>query len=131
MSALNRLATHHGHRLLLGGLVLVTLYFKLTWLGYGIVTVLFFEGLTGWLLPGVLLGKKMPPACAAGAGSPRFNFDAERALRLMFALVLLFGMILFYDWLWFFPWFLGFAVLGAGVSQVCPMLNFFRWCGFK
>jgi hypothetical protein len=131
MSVLDRCASDHGHRLVLGTLVLATLYFKLTWLGYGIVAVLFFEGLTGWRLPAALLGKRGGGVSCVGSGTPRFDFEAERALRLMFAMVLLLGMILFYDLLWFFPWFLGFAVLGAGVSRVCPMLIFFKWCGFK
>lgn len=131
MSLGKMFATDHGHRLVLGALVLIALYFKLDWLGYAIVSVLFIEGVTGWRLPATLLGKKAGAAACAASTCPRFNFEAERALRLMFAMVLLVTMILFYDWLWFFPWFLGFAVLGAGVSQVCPLLTFFKWCGFK
>jgi hypothetical protein len=33
--------------------------------------------------------------------------------------------------LWFIPWFMGFAIMGAGASGVCPMILFLKWVGFK
>jgi hypothetical protein len=35
------------------------------------------------------------------------------------------------DVLWFFPWFMGFAIMGAGASGICPVLLGLRWAGFK
>jgi hypothetical protein len=37
----------------------------------------------------------------------------------------------FYEQLWFFPWFMGFAIFGSGISNVCPVLLVIRWAGFK
>jgi hypothetical protein len=66
---------------------------------------------------------------------PKFNFEAFRALRLTLAVVLLASYMIVHEYnieiLWFFPWFLGFAVLGAGVSGVCPVYLAIRWLGFK
>jgi hypothetical protein len=33
--------------------------------------------------------------------------------------------------LWFLPWFVGFALLGAGLSGICPMVIGLRWLGFR
>ena len=33
--------------------------------------------------------------------------------------------------IWLIPWFMGFAIMGAGVSGVCPGLLLMRWVGFK
>jgi hypothetical protein len=65
----------------------------------------------------------------------RFDFEAYRMWRITVALVLVvtFAMIheFGYDMLWFFPWFMGFAIIGAGVSGVCPGLLALRWVGFR
>ena len=56
--------------------------------------------------------------------------EAEQAWRLVVGL-LLDVTFYFYDQLWFFPWFMGFAIFGAGLSGVCPVLLAIRWIGFK
>jgi hypothetical protein len=39
--------------------------------------------------------------------------------------------VLFYDKLWVLAWFVGFAVTGAGLSGVCPVLMLLRAIGFQ
>ena len=48
-------------------------------------------------------------------------------LLTVYALLHEFG----YDMLWFFPWFMGFAILGAGASGVCPVLLGLKYIGFR
>jgi hypothetical protein len=61
----------------------------------------------------------------------RTLFEAERGWRLSVATMLVISLFAFPDVLWFLPWFMGFAILGAGVSGVCPMYLAMRWAGLK
>lgn len=127
------------YRLILGALLLVSLYFDLGYLMHALIAILFFEGITNWRLP--LLVQKMRGNSTITTGPDisqapthreyRFNFEAERAWDLLAALILLITYVLFYNKLWFFPWFMGFAIFGAGVSGVCPMLAGLKWAGLK
>lgn len=126
-------------RLIFGALLLLALYFDLIYLVYFLIAILFLEGITNWRIP--LLVQKIRGASstidesndnlAPLHGDYRFNFEAERAWRLVSASMLLVTYVLFYDLLWFFPWFMGFALFGAGVSGVCPMLTGIKWIGCK
>jgi len=66
---------------------------------------------------------------------PRYNFDSFRAWRISVAIMLGGSYLLLNEQnievVWFIPWFMGFAILGAGVSGVCPVLLLIRWIGFK
>lgn len=114
-----------------GVALLAALYFELPWLVYGLVGLMVFEGLTNLRAANLF----MPAPAAATAvlpdRAPRFNFAAQRAWHLVMALVLTVSYVLFYRELWFFTWFVGFAVTGAGLSGVCPVLIFLRMAGFK
>ena len=123
------------YRLLLGTLLLVSLYFEVRYLMVLIIGMLFFEGATNLRLPLLLRkwhgesGPTTPPT--PGRPAPRFNFEAERAWRLIVGLMLAITYLGFYDILWFFPWFMGFAIFGAGVSGVCPVLIGVKWTGCR
>jgi len=123
------------YRLILGILLLVSLYFEIGYLMYFLIGMLFFEGATNLRVP--LLLSKLRGASAADSNlSPiqhsfRFTFEAERAWRLIVGLMLLITYALFYDMLWFFPWFMGFAIFGAGASGVCPVLIGVKWVGCR
>jgi hypothetical protein len=122
------------YRLGLGMLLLVSLYFEVRYLMYGLIGMLFFEGLTNWRLPRVvsrLRGVPVPDCPNRGVPLGRFSFEAERAWRLIVGLMLLVTYVLFYDTLWFFPWFMGFAIFGAGTSGVCPVLIGVKWAGCR
>ncbi len=96
-----------------------------------------FEGITNWRIP--LLVSRLQGA-PGGVNSERvlspgdrarINFEAERALRLAVAVFLFISYIVFNKELWMFPWFIGFALFGAGLSGICPMVMGFRWLGFR
>lgn len=65
----------------------------------------------------------------------RYNYDSFRVWRLTVAFMLGGSFMLLNEQnievVWFIPWFMGFAILGAGVSGVCPVLLLIRWIGFK
>jgi hypothetical protein len=126
------------YMLVVGIYILVSLYVEIDYLIYGLAVLLMLEGisnirLTTWvqharhvtLKPGVVM-----------LGLPsRFNLEAIRVWRIIVALVLFtsYAMIheFSYDMLWFFPWFMGFAIIGAGASGICPGLLALRWVGFR
>lgn len=124
-------------RIILGVVLLATLYFDLRLAIYGFIVVLLFEGITNWRIPilvsrlngGPMLAN---PECTMSPGEhARINFEAERVLRIVVALFLIVSYILFNQALWVFPWFIGFALFGAGLSGICPMVMGFRWLGFR
>ena len=131
--------TDRMYRALLGFLLLAALTFDADIMVYFLIVILFFEGVTGLLLSKIVCRLRN---CLNLEHNPveymqtpyntsfRFNFDSERAWRLVMGLVLALTYY-FYEQLWFFPWFIGFAVFGAGVSGVCPALIAIRWAGFK
>lgn len=133
--------THRIYRLVIGVLLLTFLYFDLDYLMLALIAMLLLEGVTNVRIPRLisrfrnLLGARGKPAWevipAPAAACSRFGFDSERVMSLLMGLILLLSYVVFYDELWFFPWFLGFALLGSGVSGICPMLIAFKWLGFK
>lgn len=131
--------TERFFRLIIGSLLLGALYFELPALFPALIGVLTFEGITNCRIPVVL-----SRWCAAGAPefedsgealpdgrAPRFAFDAERAWRLAVAAMLTLTTYVYHEQLWFFPWFMGFAIFGAGLSGVCPVLISFKLLGFR
>ena len=79
--------------------------------------------------------KKVPAGLIVFQTHQRFDFDAIRAWRITVAVFLAGSLLLLkeqnVEFVWFFPWFMGFAIMGAGASSVCPVLLFIRWIGFK
>lgn len=123
------------YRLILGMLLLIALYFEIGYLMYGLIGMLFLEGATNLRVPLLLRKLQGEPAADSNLApfqrKVRFNFEAERAWRLIVGLMLLITYVLFYDRMWFFPWFMGFAILGAGASGVCPGLICVKWAGCR
>ena len=106
------------------------------------IGLLVFEGITNWRLPGLLtkiknkisystpsLGKQYLPGEIAHHFS--IPFEAERAMRLVVAILLVFPLFVSADIMWIVPWFVASMLLLAGVTNICPMVMFFRWLGFK
>ncbi len=104
---------------------------------YALVALLLFEGVTNLRVPGVLAGVRAGAASsvaeAAADANPnaRVAFEAERGLRLIVATLILIPMSGVADFLWFLPWFVGFALIGAGLSGICPMVLALRWLGLR
>ncbi len=125
----------------------------LFWVGATILAALYLEcdpviiGLCLWLtIEGVfdirltrllqnLRGRELPSGLTLFKNQPRFGLEAFRVWRLSVAFFLGGSFLLLQGYaieeLWFFPWFMGFAIMGAGASGVCPMLLFLRWLGFR
>jgi len=122
-------------RIVLGVSLIMLLYFRLDELVYLYIAILAFEGLTNWRIPIVIsrvrYGTVMPAHIISPCESMKINFDAERALRIVVALMLVVTFGLFKEEIWLFPWFIGFMLLSAGVTNICPMNMFLRWVGFK
>ena len=125
------------YRLLIGLMLLIMLYFDIKYVMWGIIAVVLFEGITDLRTTNMvsrLLNKQdlhENDGCLAIQFKQRINFDAERAWRIMVGVMLIISYVIFPATLWGFSWFMAIAILGAGVSGVCPMYLFLKWIGFK
>ena len=121
-----------------GAYILTALYVDINTMVYLLCAWLLFEAITDIRLTGLsqtLLRKTVPAGLTVFQTHTRYNFDSFRAWRITVAVMLGGSFILLneydFEMMWFIPWFMGFAILGAGVSGVCPVLLFIRWLGFK
>lgn len=122
------MVTDRLYRVVLGCGILAVEYFGLTPLLYVMIATLFFEGMTNIRLPFIvnrLLRFKV--------AYPGFSFppESEQAWRLVVAVALLLSGVVFVKQAWFVPWFLGFVILGAGISEICPGLILLRASGCR
>ena len=129
--------TDRAYRTLFGACILLALYFDLSLMMYILIGLLFAEGLTNQRVP--ILVSDIRNRISVGefhyvnldmAVDSRFGTDAERVWRLTVGFFLLISYALI-EPLWWFPWFMGFAIFGAGLSGICPVLMAIRWIGFK
>ncbi len=127
---------------MIGALMLLALYFDLRALMLGVIAVLLLEGISNLHIPRLVTALRRiggaherPSGFAAYAvatgASARFRFESERAWRLVVGAMLLLSYVAFGRELWFLPWFMGFAIFGAGVSGICPVLFSLKWLGFR
>lgn len=124
---------------LLGVVLLATLYLDMPWLVYGLITLLYFEGITNLRLAYLRTGTHHKGVLALSRvgssdmpGIPRrFNIEAMRLWRILMATMLLLTFVLFPSNWWFMPWLLGFAMAGAGLSGLCPLLLSLRLIGYR
>ena len=125
------------YRFFFGLALLLSLYFNATYLVYAIMIIALLEGLTNWRIPVLISRLRYHNDGDANEGSLGIHFkqripcDAERIWRLTVTLMIAAGYILFPESLWFIPWFIGFAILGAGISGVCPVFLGIKWIGFR
>jgi len=123
---------------IVGVYILVALYLGIDIMIYLLTLWLIIEGVTNIRLTTIsqnLMRQTVPAGLIVFQTQQRFDFDALRAWRLVVALMLGGSFILLNEHnveiVWFFPWFMGFAIMGAGASSVCPVLLFIKWLGFK
>jgi len=103
------------------------------------IALLAFEGITNWRIPVLLTrlkNKTSSKKCvqndsSANSASYSIPFEAERVMRLVVALILVLPLFFTADIIWVIPWFVASMLLLAGVTNICPMVMFFRWLGFK
>jgi len=129
--------SNRSYRFIIGLMLLVTLYFDLKYVMLGIIATVVFEAITNFRIP-VLVDRmknkqndNLYEGCLGIEFKNRINFDAERAWRLMVGCFLTISFLIFPELLWGFSWFMAIAILGAGISGVCPMFLFLKWAGFK
>lgn len=129
--------TNRFYRLLFGITLLVSLYFDLQYVIYALVALATFEAATNLRIPRVVstlrTGAEGDP-CEGSLGiafRARTGFEAERGWRLTVAALLCISLFAYPKTLWFFPWFMGFAIMGAGISGVCPVFLALKWAGLK
>jgi len=121
-----------------GAFILTSLYIEMDVMIYALCLWLIIEAITNLRLTTLsqaMMHKTVPAGLTFFQTRVRFNFDSFRAWRMMVPVMLGGSFILMNEYhieiLWFFPWFMGFAIMGAGVSGICPMLLFIRWLGFR
>ncbi len=136
--------TERMFRIILGAVLLLLLYLSALNNNDELIKIyigiLLFEGITNWRVPKLLTLLKNWIYYPQESGLPiseqisskyRINFEAERALRLVIALVLLIPVIFQVDIFWIIPWFVASLLLLAGMTNICPLGMFLLWLGFK
>lgn len=132
--------TERTFRIYLGALLLAGLYLDWPALVWTLVGILLFQGVTGWRISRLATrlrygaGDAAPGACCPvgpAADGSRYRFEAERMLCLIVAALLAASYGLWPGPLWMLPWFIGFALFGAGLSGMCPMILALKRLGFR
>lgn len=126
--------TERTFRLILGGALILALYLDSHALMYAYLAALLFEGITNYRIPLIvsrLRGGKMREEPAHDVRRTRINFETERALRLIIATLIVLSFVVFHEGLWFVPWFIGFSLVMAGITGICPMAILLTWMGFR
>ena len=124
--------------LLIGAYILLALYLEIDMMIYILSGLLVFEGVTNLRLTTAFQKLRkitLDSGLVMFKTKNRFSLEGIRMWRIVVAVVLTSTYILLHQFdvgfLWFIPWFMGFAIMGAGVSSMCPMLMALRWVGFK
>ena len=123
-------------RLILGISLMVFLYFEWLYAVYAYCGILMFEGVTNWRIPLIVsklrYGDQYLNHVDEGNLSAKFPFEAERMLRLVVVIFIGLSFLLPEPLLlWWLSWFVGFMLMLAGITSICPMVMFFRWTGFR
>jgi hypothetical protein len=125
--------TNRLYRLIVGTIMLISLYFEIKYVVYFLISMMILEGLTSWSIPKLIIKLRgvAPNVDLNAQSNCKINIEAERAWRLMIGIAFLISYIVFPLQLWVVPWFLAFVIFGAGASDVCPGLLFMKKVGFK
>ena len=121
-------------RLLIGVWLMLALVAALPLPIYVLMGMLLFEGITNWRVPALvsrLRSGSVPTVTAVAANECVISFEAERALRLILVTMLGLALFLAPELAWWLPWFIAFALIGAGLSGICPMVSALRWIGMR
>ncbi|MDH5231110.1 MAG: hypothetical protein OEZ58_14305 [Gammaproteobacteria bacterium] len=121
-------------RLVQGIYIFIALILEIDQMLYVLIGILLFEAITNWRVP-VLVNKilyaKNQQLNSSISDSCKIAIDAERLQSLGTALFLIFTFILYPVEAWIGPWFIAALMLMAGVTNICPMVIFLRWLGFR
>jgi len=121
-------------RVVLGLWLILGLYLNIIEIVYALIGLLLFEGITNLRIPRLVTklrsGATHSQAQQANSNS-LFAFEAERALRFLVALFVLLPLLQGLEIIWWLPWFVGFALIGAGLSGICPMVMTLKQIGLR
>lgn len=123
-------------RFIVSLILLTALYFDLRAIILGLIALYTFEGLTNWRVPILVTrwrGQAMDTTCDPGAVTVgrALSFEAEQVLRIFIAIALFISFVIYAESAWFVPWLIGFALLGAAITGVCPCILGLKLCGFR
>ncbi len=125
--------TERNFRLVVGAWLMAALLLNQPYAVYALMGIMLFEAVTNWRVPIVIsrlrYGRDQAPQ--APGDECLIPFEAERALRLIVVAFLVVATFGFPDLLWWMPWLVGFALIGAGLSGICPMVLALRWVGMR
>ena len=99
--------------------------------------VLLFEGITNWRIPGLISKVRFghltrdDTQLSVDSDSIIGSIEAERMMRFMIVMFLAVSFFTLPDILWFFPWYIAGMMIVAGITNICPMVMFLRWIGFR
>jgi len=123
---------------LVGACILLALYLADNYLIFGLSLFLLLEGISGVRLTTMIQKARqisLEPDMNSSHTKARFGIDGLSAWRVFVAIVLVSSYALIHEYgyevLWFIPWFMGFAILGAGATGICPVLLGLHRVGFK
>ena len=129
--------TEKNFRVILGAWLIMGLLINSPYLIYALVGLLLFEGVTNLRVPGLINRARLGNQANIQNETENYNvnartsFEAERALRIIVAALIVVPMLAATELLWLLPWFVGFALIGAGLSGICPMVLALRWIGMR
>jgi hypothetical protein len=130
--------TERMYLFLIGAYILVALYLENDYLVYGLAAFLILEGVSGVRLTRLVQNARhvsLDSGLLVFNNRVRVGIDSLSAWRVIVAVVLVTSYALLHEYgfevIWFFPWFMGFAIMGAGASGICPVLLILRWAGFR
>ncbi len=130
--------TERFYLFLVGACLLLALYLDNAVMIHGLSLVLLYEGISGVRLTTLLQNVRevsLDTGLAVSLATRRLPIDGLSAWRVLTALMLMFSWLLIHErdheFFWFIPWFMGFAIMGAGASGICPVLIGLHRVGFK
>lgn len=121
-------------RLIQGIYLVIFLFLEIELFIYILIGTMAFEGLTNWRIPKLVSRLRYGATMVSrpvNNSNFRINLDSEQMQRLAMALFLVLTFVLFPAEAWYGPWFLAFLLVMAGTTNICPMVIFMRWVGFK
>lgn len=123
---------------LIGACILLALYLVNNDLMFALSVLLLLEGITGIRLTTAIQKLRkvsLDHDMIVAVTSSRFAIDGLSAWRVFVAITLVLSYALIHEYgyevLWFIPWFMGFAIMGAGATGLCPVLIGLHRVGFK
>lgn len=121
-------------RIIVGLWLIAGLFLASVEIVYALAALLLFEGVTNQRVPALVSRLRYGKEWASTVPSlkpSRFGFEAERALRFIVVIFVVVPQQPGFEVLWWIPWFVAFALIGAGLSGICPMVLSLRYIGLR